>query len=212
MIKAIIFDLDNCLMPARAVGESLYQPAFDAIRAANSGTLPEKELNDAFDECWSSALDAVAGKYGFSPGMLAAGWKVFETLEVSGPITGYGDLQVLAELPVLKFLVTSGFRKLQQSKIDALGLERYFDGIDVDAIDAEDRLGKQAIFARILDTHHLNPTEVIVVGDNEASEIEAGNRLGILTVQTLRPGVVATELVSNHIHSLAELKAILGVD
>lgn len=31
--------------------------------------------------------------------------------------------------------------------------------------------------------------EVLVVGDNPDSEIEAGNRLGLRTVQVLRPGV-----------------------
>ena len=59
----------------------------------------------------------------------------------------------------------------------------------IDAIDEDDRKGKQGIFASILETGQLRPEEVIVVGDNPDSEIEAGNKLGIRTVQILRPGV-----------------------
>jgi hypothetical protein len=33
---------------------------------------------------------------------------------------GYGDLALLAEIPAKLLLVTSGFRRLQESKIEAL--------------------------------------------------------------------------------------------
>ncbi len=33
MIKALIFDLDNCLAAANEVEEHLFEPAFEAIRA-----------------------------------------------------------------------------------------------------------------------------------------------------------------------------------
>jgi hypothetical protein len=39
MIKALIFDLDNCLAAANEVGEEPFQPAFEAMRNANRGTL-----------------------------------------------------------------------------------------------------------------------------------------------------------------------------
>jgi hypothetical protein len=58
--------------------------------------------------------------------MLVAGWAVSVRLEVATPMRGYADLRTLAELPVLRFLVTSGFRRLQESKIMALGFERLF--------------------------------------------------------------------------------------
>ena len=86
MIKALIFDLDNCLAPATEVGQALYAPAFDAI-------------------------------------------------------------------------------------------------------DEPDRLGKKGLFEKIIADNGYQQTEVLIVGDNEDSEIEAGNALGIQTVQTLRPGV-----------------------
>lgn len=47
------------------------------------------------------------------------------------------------------------------------------------------------------------------MGDNSESEIAAGNRLGMQTVQILRPGVPAGPGTTYQIHSLAELKLLL---
>jgi putative hydrolase of the HAD superfamily len=38
-MRGIIFDMDNCLAAADEVGAQLFEPAFDAIRTANRGTL-----------------------------------------------------------------------------------------------------------------------------------------------------------------------------
>lgn len=209
MIKALIFDLDNCLAAANEVGEQLFEPAFDAIRKANGGTLSDESLNQAFADCWRHPLDWVAAKYGFSEAMLSAGWNVFATTEVTQPMSGYGDLASLSELPVQRFLVTSGFRRLQESKVKALNLRQLFTAIYVDAIDEPDRIGKQGLFKLILKEYQLTSAEVLVVGDNADSEIEAGNQLSIRTVQTLRPGVPQANNATFYIHSLSELKTLL---
>jgi putative hydrolase of the HAD superfamily len=210
MIKALIFDLDNCLAAADEVGQQLYEPAFRAIRQANHGTLSDAALDGAFADCWRHPLDWVAAQHGFSEAMLSAGWSVLVTTEVTRPMRGYGDLGSLATLPAQRFLVTSGFRRLQESKIKALNLRPLFAAIHVDAIDEPSRLGKQGLFESILNEHRLAPAEVLVVGDNADSEIAAGNRLGMRTVQTLRPGVPRANNATFHIHSLAELEKILS--
>ena len=148
-------------------------------------------------------------RYGFSREMLAAGWKIFAETIVETPMKGYEDIAFLRELPGQLYLVTSGFRRLQESKIRALGLDQVFAGIHVDAIDEADRKGKQGIFESILLTNKLKPEEVLVVGDNPDSEIEAGNRLGIKTVQILRPGVPRGDNATYYVQALTELKAIL---
>jgi FMN phosphatase YigB (HAD superfamily) len=210
MIKAVIFDLDNCLSAADEVGAQLFEPAFDAIRRANRGTLTDQVLGTAFADCWRHPLDFVSAKHGFSPEMLAAGWEVFTRTAVEMPMHGYPDLTVLAELPVPRFLVTSGFRRLQQSKVKALGIAHLFAAIYIDAIDEPHRMGKRRIFERILSQHAFAPGEVLVVGDNADSEIEAGNRLGIRTVQVLRPGVTRASTATHHIRDLSELKKLLA--
>lgn len=218
MIKAIIFDLDNCLSAADEPGAELLEPVFDAIRQANQGTLPDDVLEAALGDCWYHALDFVAKKHGFSNEMLAAGQAVISQTRVSTPMRGYGDLHVLAELrgdplPML-FLVTSGFRQLQDSKIKALSMEQpfeqWFTGIYIDAVDDPNRTNKQDIFQAILNAHQFCPAEALVVGDNPDSELAAGDRLGIPTVQILRPGVVPTNLATHHIRTLHELKALVA--
>ena len=209
MIKAIIFDLDNCLAAANEVGEHLFEPAFEAIRNANRGTLTAEQLAEAFKECWRHPLDFVAEKFGFSQEMLTAGWEVFSQTFVQTPMIGYGDLAILRELPFELYLVTSGFRRLQESKIRALEIGHVFRGIEIDAIDEVDRKGKQGIFESILDARKLRREEVVVVGDNADSEIEAGNRLGMKTVQILRPGVPRADNATYHIQTFDELKTLL---
>lgn len=155
-------------------------------------------------------MDWVASKYGFSKEMLAAGWEVFITLEVTHPMHGYSDLASLSELSTLRFLVTSGFRRLQKSKIRALALGQLFTAIHIDAIDEPDRKGKQGFFKLILGDYHLTPAEVLVAGDNADSEIAVGNLLGMKTVQTLRPGVPHSSDATFHINSLTELEKLLS--
>jgi FMN phosphatase YigB (HAD superfamily) len=205
MIMAIIFDLDNCLAASDEPGRRLLAPTFDAIRRANHGTLSEHTLERAFDECWGHSLDTVARKYGFSAEMLAAGWAENARAEVQVPMHGYPDLGAIRELPAKLFLVTSGFRRLQESKMRALAVKSLFERVYIDAIDEPERKGKENIFAEILRTYALHPHEVLVVGDDADSEIAAGNRLGIPTVQIQRPGIARAGNATRHIASLAEL-------
>ncbi len=211
MTKAIIFALDSCLSAADEPGRQLYTPAFDAITHANQGSQSPSVLQNAFADMWRFPFDFVAETYGFTPAMKAAGWEVLTHLEVTTPMQGYGDLDVLKELPVQRFLVTSGFHRLQESKIRALRIARFFAAIHVDAIDQPGYRGKQAIFEDILHNYQLQPEQVLIVGDNHDSEIAIGGRLGIRTVQTLRPGVPRSPAATHHIQTLHELKLLLDL-
>lgn len=210
MIKAIIFDLDNCLSAADEVGRELLEPMFDAIRRANKCTLSSEALAQAFEECWRYPLDWVARVHGFSDEMLDAGWQVAARTEVRVPMCGYPDLATLKEFDAKLFLVTSGFRRLQESKIRALGFESLFEAVYIDAIDEADRKGKESIFTDILKSCSLAPEEVLIVGDTPDSEIEAGNRLGMRTAQILRAGVPRGSNATHYIHYLSELHSLIN--
>lgn len=212
MTKAIILDLDNCIAAASEIGHHLFSSVFDAIRSANRGALSEAGLQEAFADCWRHSVDWVAAKHGFTEEMIAAAWRVCVAMEVERPMYGYGDLEVLAELPVQRFLVTSGFRRLQESKIRALGAAHLFTAIYIDAVDAiddPDRKGKHGIFEGILTEYGFRPEEVLVVGDNPEAEIEAGNRLGIRTVQILRPGVPRGDNATFYVEDFPGLRRLL---
>jgi FMN phosphatase YigB (HAD superfamily) len=209
MIKAMIFDLDSCLAAANEVGDQLFAPAFQAIRKASQGAVSEETLSAAFADCWRFPFDFIADKHGFSPAMRSAGFAAFSQVEVRQPMHGYGDLAALAEIPAKRFLVTSGFRRLQESKIKALGITHLFTEIHIDAIDESRPTGKLQAFEAIMQTHRLTPQEVLVVGDNPDSEIAAGNKLGITSIQILRPGVPPSPAATHQIRTLAELSRFL---
>lgn len=209
MLTAVIFDFDNCLAAANEPGDALYEGVFDAIRGANVGSHSEAQLQLAFSDIWYHALDWVAAHHGFPAAMLEAGWRVMASLEVGCPLHGYGDVHVVATLPLRRFLVTSGFRRLQISKIRALGIENAFERVFVDALEDPQRKGKLGIFRDILSSLGAEPRDVLVVGDNPESEIAAGNELGMKTVQVLRTGVSRSERALWHVHSLADLGPLI---
>jgi phosphoglycolate phosphatase-like HAD superfamily hydrolase len=209
MTKAIIFDLDFCLSAADEVGREFYRPAFEAIRKANKGAISESALDEALEEAWRIPFDVIAKKHGFSKGMFDAGWNVFREITVRKSMNGYGDLHVLKELTPTKYLVTSGFRRLQESKVEMLGIRDLFAAVLIDAIDEPERTHKEGFFKQILEENGLEPSEALVVGDNPESEIAAGKRLGIRTVQILRPGVTRDERADHHVRVLDELKALV---
>lgn len=208
-VRAVIFDLDNCLADPQEAGDHLLAPVFDAMRRANHGSISEEAMERALSECWRHPLDVVAKKHGLSNEITAAGWQIFSQIEIEGPLRGYPDIGVLAEFTAKRFLVTSGFRKLQESKVRALGIDQLFTSIHIDAIDEATRPGKQKIFEDILDNQGLRPEEVLVVGDDPDSEIEIGNRLGIRTVQILRPGVEFNHKATHHIQHLDDLRELV---
>lgn len=208
-VRAIIFDLDNCLAAANEVGEELLEPVFAAVRVANDGALTESELHAAFRDCWVHAFDVVAARYDFTSRMRAAGWEAFRRIEVRTPMHGYGDLALLPSLGERRFLVTSGFRRLQESKVRALGIEACFEAVVVDAIDEPARHGKERIFRDLMSQFRLDAADVLVVGDNPESELAAAARLDLRSAQITRPGVVAADGVTLRVRDLAELRAWL---
>lgn len=212
MIKAIIFDLDSCLSAADEPGREMFGPAFDAIRRANRGSHDKRILEQAFEEMWRLPYDFVAQKHRFTPEMFSAGWDELKQVEVTTPMVGYGDLPALQELTAALFLVTSGFRRLQESKIRALGIKPLFTGILIDAIDEPKHEGKEELIRGILQRSGFAAGEVLIVGDNPDSELAVGLRLGIKTVQTLRPGVPGSRHATYHIRGLQELKRIVSAN
>jgi len=210
VVPSVIFDLDYCLCAGDEVGVMLYEPVFASIRRANAGALTKAALAEAFAACMRFPFDVVAERFQFSADMYRAGLQGFETTEVASPMHGYPDLHVLRDLRIRRFLVTSGFPRLQQSKITALGIRSCFDAIYVDSIVDHPRRGKQAIFADIIRHYALVARQVWVVGDNGESEIAAGNQLGMITVQMLRPGVERCDTARHAVSTLIELKALMG--
>lgn len=209
-MKVAIFDLDNCLSPADQVGEHVFAPVFSAIRQTSREQLSEARIKQILADCWVLSFDQVAKRYQFSPETIAAGYEAYAQLRVEEPFVGYPDIYVVPRLPVRRYLVTTGFRRFQDSKIKALGIESWFDGIVIDALDEPPPLGKQAIFQKILAQEGCKADQVLVIGDNPAAELAAGLALGMRTVQTVRPGVRRSDNTAHHcVEWLEELFGLL---
>ena len=76
--------------------------------------------------------------------------------------------------------MTFGFLNLQQSKIDCLGVRADFKEMIV--VDPEiSRETKRDVFIRIMENYGYAKDELIAVGDDPESEIQAARDLGIKT-------------------------------
>ncbi|WNG15540.1 HAD family hydrolase [Cystobacter fuscus] len=206
MLKAVFYDLDDTLYSARSVPEEAARPLLTALREIleGCGELKAVRIPDVLNTIRDRPLDEVARLHGLSAEVLARLGGVFTGFRLSCELRPYPDIQLIGRIPGLRILVTTGFRHLQESKIECLGIARYFDHIIVDALDEPGRKGKQAIFREFLEAHRLKPEEAVVLGDNPHSEIDAGNKLGIPTVQILRGRKPAAPSASFHVEDLAE--------
>jgi len=209
MIKAIIFDLDNCIFDTSSMGGRAIQGVKDALSASS---LPPEIKTAVGQALKTDPLDDVLRRFGVPKELGEVMREAYKTSDVPADcaVRTYGDESAIVPLQVLKILVTSGYKKFQNAKIARLGIAGLFDEIIVDVLDEPaKRKGKKVIFEEILKARHLQKSEVLVVGDNPRSELGVAKELGIKAVQTLRPGVVHWPEADYHIASLHELAGLI---
>ena len=147
----------------------------------------------------------VAQRFGFSNELTAEAIALQENLEYHDPIATFEDYPEIKNIPGERFLVTTGFEKMQFSKIKQMGIENDFKEIHV----VNPVLtSKKEVFADILKRYNYSPDEVLVVGDDPESEIAAAKALGIDTVLYDQKNVFSPAEATYHIGHFKELKAI----
>jgi putative hydrolase of the HAD superfamily len=173
--KALLIDLDNTIFPVPQIGHTLFAPLFKLIE--EDGTVVD-ELDKIKDEVMRRPFQQVAKDHHFSEHLTIKGIELLKTLAYNGTIEPYKDFELIQNLPVDKFLVTTGFRKMQQSKVDRLGLANYFKEIHI--IDpTTTKQVKKDVFSEIQHRHGYAPEDMLIVGDDLHSEIKAAHELGI---------------------------------
>jgi putative hydrolase of the HAD superfamily len=99
-----------------------------------------------------------------------------------------------------KFLVTTGFLKLQQSKVEGMKIRNDFKEIHIVDPSTSDRT-KKDLFAEIIERHGYHKSEVLVVGDDPQSEIKAAQDLGIDAIlydkSGLHKGITSIRRIEN---------------
>lgn len=171
--KAIIFDLDNTIYPVSAIATELFASLFRLLE--ESGELT-KNLDEVKQNLMRRPFQLVAADFGFSENLAQKGTDLLANLRYEGPIAPFSDYAETRTLPVEKFLVTTGFLALQQSKVEGMGIEKDFREIHI--VDLA-KATKKEVFTDIMDRHGFQRAEVLVVGDDPESELKAAVELGI---------------------------------
>jgi len=176
--KAIIIDLDNTIYPVSSIGNILFKTLFELI--TESGEY-KGDLNAIKSEIMRRPFQFVADDFSFSDELKSDALKLFLDLTYNESMEPFEDYKYVSEIPCKKFLVTTGFTKLQQSKIFQLNIKNDFERIFIiDPIQSE--LTKKEIFREILTDNNFTIQDVLVIGDDLNSEIKAANDLGIESV------------------------------
>lgn len=178
MIKAIIFDLDNTIYPVPQIGTKLFAPVFELIEQEGDHS---GDLEKIKDEIMRTPFQKVAKDHHFSEDLTRKCIEILKDLVYTGAIEPFADFEAVRRLPVDKFLVTAGFTKMQQSKVDKLELAKDFKEIHI--IDPTiSKKVKKDVFADIIQRYEYDKEDVMVVGDDVNSEIKAAHELGVEAV------------------------------
>lgn len=203
MKKAFIIDLDNTIYAVKSIGDKLFASLFNLIEKSNPGINPD-DLQKAKEEIMRRPFQKVAEKFGFGEELTVKGIDLLKNLTYDDKMEPFEDYSAIKNLPGDKFLVTTGFKKLQESKIKNLGIADDFkEKFIVDPETTEKT--KKDIFAEILEKNRLQPNEVLVVGDDPESEIAAAKELGIETFLLDRENRYPSDAADHKSQSLEDI-------
>jgi putative hydrolase of the HAD superfamily len=173
--KAIIFDLDNTIYSVRSIGKELFASLFELIIQDGSHA---ENMEKIKEEIMRRPFQLVASDYNFSGELTQKGIELLKDSTCQGKIEPFSDYEFARNLPVDKFLVTTGFLKLQQSKVEGMKIGQDFKEIHIVDPLTSDKT-KKDVFADIMKRHSYSKLELLVVGDDLYSEIKAAQELGI---------------------------------
>ena len=202
MKKVILYDLDHTLFDSTTLDRAIFQPAFDTL--LESELITENSFNELKNDFFSISLNTFIEKH-LNEQSKERFIQSLRDIHSLPKLKTYSDGYVVPQIGTVNYLVTSGLKEFQNQKIDALGIRHWFTEVYIDDPIAPKWKDKEEIMRLIINKHHYDISELLVVGDNPESEIKAGNNIGIETVQILREGIEASETANYRIKSLHEL-------
>jgi putative hydrolase of the HAD superfamily len=176
--KAIIIDLDNTIYPVPSIGEKLFAPIFKLIEENGKHA---QDMHKIRHDIMRKPFQSVAKTYSFSDDLTKQGITMLKDITYNEPIKTFSDYAFLKQIPADKFLVTTGFMKMQQSKITAMNIENDFRQIYIIDPMVSSKT-KKDVFLEIMNDNAYQPSDVLVIGDDAESEIKAAQELGIENV------------------------------
>ena len=121
--KALILDLDNTLFPTSAIGDELFAPLYELLERDGNFA---GHLETIKQEMTRRPFQKLVLEFGFSRELTEQGIVLLNELQYHKPIALFEDYAVLKRYPIQKFLVTMGFKKMQESKVKHLGIHPDF--------------------------------------------------------------------------------------
>ncbi|MFB9845473.1 HAD family hydrolase [Mucilaginibacter ginsenosidivorans] len=182
MKKAVIFDLDNTIYPVSSIAGNLFNGLF-AVLDQNAHTINQNTddtVGKIKEEMTRRPLQYIADKYGLDEHIRNEMTEVLRNMTYDEPMRPFDDYNHLRQIPLDKYLVTTGYLKLQYSKVRQLGIENDFREIIVVDPDVS-RKTKKDVFAGIIEKYGYEPQDLLIIGDDPDSEIKAALSLGIDT-------------------------------
>jgi putative hydrolase of the HAD superfamily len=228
MITTVIFDLDDTLydereycksgfaavaeflanLPAKARLKGGAERIFDAFWTQFAAGNRTKTFNAALDELGVNYDDELIGEL----------IKTYRnhTPKITLPQESRDVLSQLSSKYTLA-LLTDGFLPAQQLKVRALGVEKYFKHIVY-----TEQLGRNCWkpstvgFEKLLEALNTKPKNAAYVADDEEKDFIAPNKLGIFSIQIIRPAGIHTSTSAEPgataryvIHKISDLPGLL---
>jgi putative hydrolase of the HAD superfamily len=228
MIKTVVFDLDDTLYDEIDYCRSGFASVAEFILYRASSIEHQASANEIFTALWrqfeggnrietfNTTLDELGIDY--DDGLVQELIKVYRNHvpRIALPDDSRDILVELADKYILA-LLTDGFLPAQQLKVQALGIEKYFK-----CIIYTEQLGRNCWkpspvgFEKLLQTLNVRAETTAYVADNEEKDFIGPNKLGILTIQLIRPARLHTESASGteaaaqyKIYKISQLPALL---
>jgi putative hydrolase of the HAD superfamily len=226
MITTVIFDLDDtlydeieyCKSGLTAVSEFLARSLASQPAGYIFGALWGQFAAGNQSHTFNAALDALGIPYDDERIQELIAVYRGHTPKIALPAESSDVLSALKGNYKLA-LLTDGFLPAQRLKVQALGIEAYFETIVY-----TEELGRQywkpspVGFERIMEALNETPTHTTYVADNEEKDFIGPNKLGLATIQVVRPArihrVVAADAdaAAQHvIHQIRQLPALLAI-
>lgn len=207
MKTSVLFvDLDDTIFPTRSIPPEVFEPLFESLNEVPHD-FSEKQMRVIKEDLWKFTFHEVAEKYGFSGAMRKHYQDRLKTLPLHFDITVYPDYPALVELKIPMILVTSGTTRVQQQKVDALGIRGDFTSVHIDDRNLQPG-GKKRIFEALAREHQIASNQILVIGDNVLSEIKAARELSMPWLLLDREAPM--DATQQRVQSLTEVQQFIG--
>jgi len=182
MKKALILDLDNTIYPVSSIADSLFADLFAKLdqNAEIINADDADVINKIKDEMTRRPFQHIADKFDLNKEVRDKMEDQLRNMTYELPMRPFADYHHIRTIQLDKFLVTTGYSKLQWSKVRMLGIENDFKQIHIVDPDVN-RQTKRDVFAEIMQTHNYTSGDLLVIGDDPESEIKAAKALDIDT-------------------------------